>query len=72
MEDKKVLDPVIAVIEKALDGRSYRWLAMEIKMPETELSKRMNGHTTFSTEELTTIHARLNANLIEKIPIIQE
>jgi hypothetical protein len=70
--EEKVLNPVIEKIEQALDGRSYRWLALEIKMPETELSKRMNGHILFSDNELTRIHDRLNANLINKIPIVQE
>lgn len=41
-------------------------------MPETELSKRMNGHIDFTEDELNRIHERLNANLIEKIPIVQE
>lgn len=68
----KALNPVIEKIEQALDGRSYRWLALEIKMPETELSKRMNGHIEFSEDELTKIHDRLNENLINKIPIVQE
>lgn len=72
MEQEKVLDPEIKLIEEALDGRSYRWLALEIKMPETELSKRMNGHIKFSKDELITIHERLNANLVNKIPIVQE
>lgn len=67
MEDK-----VIEQIKVALDGRSYRWLALEIKMPETELSKRMNGHIEFSKDELAVIDSRLNSNLIEKIPIIQD
>lgn len=70
MEQEKVLSPVIPKIKIALDGRSYRWLALEIKMPETELSKRMNGHIDFSTEELETIDTVLNGNRIEKIPIL--
>ncbi|MEO7048901.1 MAG: hypothetical protein ABI091_26600 [Ferruginibacter sp.] len=69
---EKILEPEVDLIIKALDGRSYRWLALEIKMPETELSKRMNGHIKFSKDELTTINQRLNENLIEKVPIIQE
>lgn len=69
--EQKTLDPVISNIELALDGRSYRWLALEIKMPETELSKRMNGHKDFSKEELATIDDRLNANRIKKIQILK-
>lgn len=71
MEQEKTLDPVVGNIKIALDGRSYRWLALEIKMPETELSKRMNGHTKFSTDELATIDGILNGNRIEKIPIVE-
>lgn len=48
----------------ALDGRSQRWLALEIKMPEYELSKRMNDHTKFSEEELCRIEERLNYTII--------
>lgn len=69
--EEKVLDPAIEKIKIALDGRSYRWLALEIKMPETELSKRMNGHIDFTKEELVTIDSRLNQNMIQRIPIIQ-
>lgn len=68
--NKKVPNPAIKKIEQALDGRSYRWLALEVKMPESELSKRMNGHIDFTIEELTRINERLNRNLIKKIPII--
>lgn len=67
--EEKLLDNTIDKIKVALDGRSYRWLALEIKMPETELSKRMNGHIEFSKEELQTIDSRLNENRIQKIPI---
>ena len=68
--EEKVLNPVIEKIKTALDGRSYRWLSMEIKMPEAELSKRMNGHIDFSDDEISKIDERLNGNLIEKIPIV--
>ena len=71
MNDNKKKE-IVDKIELALDGRSYRWLTLEIKMPESELSKRMNGHIEFTEEELTRIHDRLNENLIKKIPIVQE
>lgn len=70
--EEKVLPPEVENIKLALDGRSYRWLALEIKMPETELSKRMNGHIDFTKDELATIDARLNHNMIQKIPIVQD
>lgn len=70
--DKEALDAAIEKIKIALDGRSYRWLSLEIRMPESELSKRMNGKIKFTEDELLAIDRRLNYNLIEKIPIIQE
>lgn len=50
-------------IKKALDGRTNRWLALEIKMPESELSKRMNGKMPFSKEQLKSIESRLGVEL---------
>lgn len=50
-------------IQKALDGRTQRWLALEIKMPESELSKRMNGKAEFSQEHIKAINERLNTNI---------
>lgn len=52
-------------IKKALDGRSQRWLAMEIKMPESNLSKKMqskNGYH-FTKEDLAKISKRLSSNI---------
>lgn len=50
-------------IQKALDGRTQRWLALEIKMPESELSKRMNGKAEFSQEHIKAINERLNTSI---------
>ena len=50
-------------IKKALDGRSQRWLAMEIKMPESEMSKKINGKVAFSESEIDKINKRLNCNI---------
>lgn len=57
---QKIIDDVIA----ALDGRTQRWLALEIKMPENNLSKRMQGVVSFSQDEIDAINARLNSNII--------
>ena len=46
-----------------LDGRTQRWLALEIKMPETDLSKRMKGKILFQQEEIDLINNRLNGNI---------
>lgn len=50
-------------VEILLDGRTQRWLAMEIKMPETDISKRMKGIVKFTQEELDRINARLKGNI---------
>jgi len=46
-------------IKVALDGRSQRWLSFEMRIAEQELSKKMNGHLDFTSEELTAIEERL-------------
>lgn len=53
-------------IKKALDGRSQRWLAMEIKMPESNLSKKMTGKDgyIFTLEDISKINKRLNSKII--------
>lgn len=50
-------------VKVALDGRTQRWLAMEIKMPEDMLSKKMNGFMEFSNEDIKTINHRLKSNI---------
>ncbi len=46
-------------IKVALDGRTQRWLSFEVKIPEQELSKKMNGSLEFTEEELKDIQTRL-------------
>lgn len=46
-------------IRIALDGRTQRWLSFEVKIPEQELSKKMNGSLEFTEEELKSIQERL-------------
>jgi hypothetical protein len=62
MMDKKELS-IPKQVELLLDGRTQRWLAMEIKMPETDLSKRMKGIVKFNQNELDRINARLNGSI---------
>lgn len=50
-------------VEILLDGRTQRWLSMEIKMPETDLSKRMKGVVRFQQDEIDRINARLNGSI---------
>lgn len=44
----------------ALDGRTRRWLSMEVRIPEYDLSKKMNGTLAWKEEELTRIEERLS------------
>lgn len=52
-------------IKEALDGRTQRWLAMEIKMPESNLSKKMQGVDgyIFTPEDIEKINTRLSSNI---------
>lgn len=50
-------------VKIALDGRKNRWLALEIKIPETELSKKMNGHVEFTEAEIQAINIRLKSKI---------
>lgn len=59
---EKIMLSVPEQIKVALDGRTNRWLALEIKMPETELSKKMNEHIPFTKEEMEKISMRLDYN----------
>lgn len=60
---EKTIISVIEQVEKALDGRTQRWLALEIKMPETDLSKRMTGVVQFSQEDVDKINERLGSKI---------
>ena len=57
---KKVKVSIPEQVTKALDGRTQRWLSFEIRMPEQELSKKMNGVLLFTDEDLKKIEERLN------------
>lgn len=50
-------------VKEALDGRTQRWLALNIKMPETDLSKKMNGAAEFTDEEIQTINEVLKSDI---------
>lgn len=45
---------------EALDGRTQRWLSFEVRIPEQELSKKINGVIPFSEDEIKKIEDRLN------------
>lgn len=52
-------------VKKALDGRTQRWLALEIKMPEVLLSRKLNPEDTmdFTDEEIEAINKRLSVTI---------
>ena len=52
-------------VRVALDGRTQRWLALEIKMPEDNMSKRMTGTVQFTQEEINSINERLKSNILK-------
>lgn len=51
---------IVEQIKKALDGRTKRWLSLEVKIAEAELSKKMNCLMAFTMEEIKRIEERLN------------
>lgn len=50
-------------VDKALDGRTQRWLALKAQIPETELSRKMNGKVDFTEEELKKINELLEVDI---------
>jgi hypothetical protein len=60
MEQEKIKLSIPEQVKIALDGRTQRWLSFEIRVPEPELSQKMNGSLEFSDAELEKISKRLN------------
>lgn len=58
MEKTKISIPEQVAI--ALDGRTQRWLSFEVRIPEQELSKKMNCVLDFTPTDLEKIEERLN------------
>lgn len=63
----------IEQIIKLMDGRTRRMFAMEVKIPEQEFSKKMNGRIFFSQKEINRINIRWNSNitLIKPAPAVE-
>lgn len=57
---EKVIVPIEEQIKEAMDGRTQRWLSLEVKIAEAELSKKLNGSLTFTEQEIARIQERLN------------
>jgi plasmid maintenance system antidote protein VapI len=60
---EKTTISVAEQVEKAMDGRTQRWLSLEAKIPESELSRKMNGVTEFTDEEITRINEVLKSKI---------
>ena len=50
-------------IKLALDGRSQRWLALKIAMPEDSLSKKLNGKKKFEDKDIDAINNLLKSKI---------
>ena len=51
-------------IKEALDGRTQRWLSLNAKIPESELSLKMQGKLLFTNTEIIRINEALKTDLI--------
>lgn len=51
-------------IKEALDGRTQRWLSLNAKIPESELSRKMQGKLLFTDAEIARINEALKTDLI--------
>ena len=51
-------------IKEAMDGRTKRWLSLNAKIPESELSRKMQGKLLFTDSEITRINEALKTDLI--------
>lgn len=51
-------------IKEALDGRTQRWLSLNAKIPESELSRKMQGKLLFTNTEITRINETLRTDFI--------
>ena len=60
---EKVITSLADQVEKAMDGRTQRWLALEAKIPESELSRKMNGISEFTEEEIDRINLVLKSKI---------
>lgn len=60
---EQTISPMVEEVRKALDGRTQRWLALQIKMPETDLSKKMNGAVDFTEDEIKEINTVLKSKI---------
>jgi hypothetical protein len=50
-------------VKEALDGRTQRWLSFSIRVPESDLSKKMKGKSEFTQDEIDSINTLLNSQI---------
>ncbi len=60
---EKIIVSIPEQVVKALDGRTQRWLSVNARIHETELSKKMNGIIEFTDEEISRINEALKCNI---------
>lgn len=53
-------------IKEALDGRTQRWLSLNAKIPESELSRKMQGKLLFTDAEIIRINDVLKTDFINE------
>lgn len=58
---------VVEQIKEALDGRPQRWLSLRAQIPESDLSKKMNGIVEFKEDEIVRINEALNCSIEFKV-----
>jgi len=51
-------------VKESLDGRTQRWLSLNAKIPESELSRKMQGKLLFTDAEINRINDALKTNFI--------
>lgn len=60
----KTLTPTVAEqVLTALDGRTQRWLSLRAQIPESELSRKMNGKIKFTKLEIDHINSVLGSQI---------
>ncbi len=50
-------------VKVALDGRTQRWLALQIRVPESDVSRKMTGLMDFTEDEIKNINELLKVNI---------
>ena len=51
-------------VKEALDGRTQRWLSLNAKIPESELSRKMQGKLLFTDAEISRINEALKTDFV--------